>query len=342
MRITAGRPDKVSVFILLLSALMLTIPVSMGGVAGVWAESRSVALSIGGGPAGGTFRHIAAAIAKYVSQTLPNVEMFSETSGGSLENIRRLNNAKFDFAIAYAADIFLGSSGKLPKDAKRYNLVKPVGYLYGAPAQLVVRADSGIKSSKELAGKKVAVGNPGSGAALSAERFFRHLGVWDRARTLYLGYSTAAKAFNNGRIDAFWVLVGYPNASVIEAANHQPIALIPVGTEAQKTGFDKAYSFYTPIKIPSGTYKGVDNDSPSFQDNALLCVSIGVNDDLVYKVTQAIWSPEGLAFLRKAHKAANGMAVSNGIKGISVPLARGAAKFWQEKKVSIPDDIKPE
>jgi len=61
-----------------------------------------------------------------------------------------------------------------------------VGYLYGAPAQLVVRADSGIESSMELVGKKVAVGNPGSGAALSAERFFRHLGVWDRTRTLMI------------------------------------------------------------------------------------------------------------------------------------------------------------
>ena len=341
MRISAGRSDKVSVFILYLSVMMLTIPISLGDVAGAWAETRSFALSIGGGPVGGTFRHIAAAIADHVSETYLHIEMFSETSGGSLENIRRLNSAKFDFAIAYAADVFLGSGGKLPKDPKLYDLVRPVGYLYGAPAQLVVRADSGIKSSMELVGKKVAVGNPGSGAALSAERFFRHLGVWDRVRTLYLGYSTAAKAFNNGRIDAFWVLVGYPNASVIEAANHQPIELIPVGTEAEKNSFNKAYRFYSPTIIPSGTYKGVDKDSPSFQDNALLCVSTEVSDELVYKVTRAIWSNKGLVYLRKSHKAAKDMAVSNGITGIHVPLAKGAAKFWQEKKINIPDRIKP-
>lgn len=326
----------------LLSLMVLTLFFAIGALATARAETSSKALSIGGGPMGGTFRHIAAAMAEFVTKSYADIEMFSETSGGSLENIRRLSSVEFDFAIAYAGDIALAASGKLPHDTKRYDKVQPIGYLYGAPAQLVIRSDSGIHTCKDLAGKKVAVGNPGSGAALAAERFFKHLKVWDRSQNLYLGYDTAARAFNLGRIDAFWVLVGFPNAAVKKAANHQTIALVPVGKEAEASGFKKAYSFYTNVTIPAGTYPGVDVDSLSFQDSALLCVRAGVSDDVVYKVTRAIWSTEGLAHLGKAHKAAKSMKVANGVTGIPVKLAKGAAQFWRDHNIAIPNAIRPD
>ncbi len=319
-------------------ALLSSIP----GYCAVAAETETVAVSIGGGPSGGTFRYFAGAIAEYVSQVYQDIEMFSETSGGSLENVRRLNAGQFDFAIAYAADVFLAAQGKLKEDATRYQDVRPMCYLYGAPAQLVVRADSGIQTVKELAGKKVAVGNPGSGAAMSAERFFRHLGVWNKLRTLYLGYSTAARAFNRGRIDAFWVLVGYPNASVIEAAKNQQISLLSVGREADDSGFYEAYSFYSPTAIPAQTYPGLAQQCLTFQDSALLCVSSRVADDVVYKVLKAIWSPEGAVHLGRAHKAAKTMSPETALTGISVPLAKGAAKFWKEKGLTVPVGIRPE
>jgi hypothetical protein len=320
-------------------AVLVTVLPAWAVPAATGADQTTV--SIGGGPMGGTFRHFAGAIAEIVSQQFAEIDMISETSGGSLENVRRLHSGQFDFAIAYAGDIYLGVHGKLPRDANSYEDVRPMGYLYGAPAQLVVRTAADISGVAALTGKKVAVGNPGSGAALSAERFFRHLGLWDEMHSLYLGYATAAKAFNRRRIDAFWVLVGYPNAAVIQAAHHQPIALLPVGTTAAERGFYEAYRFYTPVTIPAGTYPGVEKNCPTFQDSALLCTRAATDDTVVYRVMQAVWSSEGLAALRKAHKAAAAMSMDKGLLGVPVPLAPGAARFWEESNLVIPADARP-
>jgi hypothetical protein len=133
-------------------------------------------IKIGGGPTGGTFNTFANAMAVYVPKKLPDIQASAVGSGGSVENVKRVSSGESDFGLCYAVDSALGFTGKLPKDENKYPNLRAVGYLYGAPAQLIVKADSDIKTAYDLKGKRVAVGNAGSGAAASAERFFRHIG----------------------------------------------------------------------------------------------------------------------------------------------------------------------
>lgn len=304
------------------------------------AEAQSEYVSIGGGPTGGTFNYFANGFSSYVPKQIDGLKMSSEGSGGSVENVRRVHSGDFDFGISYAVDISLGARGELPEDDKKYDDVRCIGYLYGAPAQLIVRADSDYESAMDLKGKRVAVGNAGSGAATSAERFFRHIGVWDEFNPQFLGYSTAASAFQDGKIEAFWVLVGYPNASVIQAATQTDIRLIDVGKDAEETDFYGAYA-YAPTTIPAGTYRGQEDDCITFQDSTLLTTRADVDDDIVYKITKTIWSEEGIENMRQAHGAAKEMSIENGFKNASRPLAKGAAKFWEETGKDIPSDLEP-
>lgn len=327
---------KQSVFSALIGVFLICC---MGMVPGQ-ADARSVFVSIGGGPTGGTFNYFANGFSTYVPKQIDGLRMSSEGSGGSVENVRRVHAGDFDFGISYAVDIGLGAQGKLPEDTNKYDKVRCIGYLYGAPAQLVVRADSEFQSAMDLKGKRVAVGNAGSGAATSAERFFRHIGVWEEFSPQFLGYSAAASAFQDGKIDAFWVLVGYPNASVIEAATQSDIRLIDVGKDAEKTGFYDAYA-YAPTTIPAGTYRGQDKDCVTFQDSTLLTTRSDVDDEIVYQITKTIWSEEGIEHMRQAHAAAKELSIENGFKNASRPLAKGAAKFWKEVGKDIPSDLKP-
>ena len=208
-----------------------------------------------------------------------------------MENLKRIHNGESDFGLCYAVDSSLGYIGKLPQDPAKYDNIRSMGYLYGAPAQLVVRADSGIKSAMDLKGKRVALGNAGSGAAASAERFFRHIGLWDNFNPDFLGYSQAASAFQDGKIDAFWVLVGYPNRSIIEAAVQVKIALVDVGVDAEKTGFYKEYA-YSPMTIPAGTYGKGMPATKSFQDSCILTTSKDQPEELVYTIMKTLWSQE--------------------------------------------------
>lgn len=305
------------------------------------AEAAKKRLAYGGGPTGGTFQYFSNAIAILLSKNIPDLEVSSEGTGGSAENLKRLNSGDIDFGIVYAGDLWLGSQGLLPKDPKKYTNVKPMAFLYGAPAQLVVLKSSGIKSPKDLVGKKVAVGNAGSGAALSAQRFFETIGIWNKFDPQFLGYSAAASALGDKRIDAFWVLVGFPNASIIEASTSNDIDLLDVGKAAKESGFYEKYPFYSPLPVPAGTYKGVEHETASFQDSALWCTQKRVSDDIVYQALKVVYSPAGLDHMYKAHKAARSMKIESGPNGIPLPLATGAYKFWSEKGLSIPDAIKP-
>jgi len=300
------------------------------------AEAAKKRLAFGGGPTGGTFQYFANGIAILLSKNIPDLEVSSEGTGGSAENLKRLNAGDIDFGIVYSVDLWLGAKGQLPEDAKVYDKVRPMAYLYGAPAQLVVRKDSGITEAKQLAGKKVAVGNAGSGAALSAQRFFEAIGIWGQIEPQFLGYSAAASALGDNKIDAFWVLVGYPNASIIEASTTNDIALLDIQGAAEQAGFYDKYPAYSPTGIPAGTYKGQDAEVKTFQDSTLWCTRDKLDAETVKQAMAVVFSPEGLDHMVKAHKAATEMSLENGLQGIPLPLHKGAEQFWLESGRDVP------
>jgi TRAP transporter TAXI family solute receptor len=317
---------------------MLTIAVFALTLTPLMAQQYSV--KIGGGPTGGTFNTFSNGMAVYVPKVNPNIQASSVGSGGSVENVKRVSNGESDFGLCYAVDSGLGYAGKLPQDKVAYNNLRSMGYLYGAPAQLIVEADSDIKTGYDLKGKRVAVGNAGSGAAASAERFFRHIGVWDNFKPQFMGYSAAASAFKDGKIDAFWVLVGYPNSSVIEASVQVKIRLIDVGVDAEKSGFYDAYA-YSAVVIPAGTYGKGMPECKSFQDSTILSTHKDQPEDLVYAVMKTLWSKEGMETMVMAKKTFKEMTLENNFLGSSVPLHPGAVKFWKEQGKTIPANLMP-
>ena len=208
-------------------------------------------------------------------------------------------------------------------------------YLYEAPAQLIVRAGSGIKSTMDLVGKKVGVGNAGSGAYSYCEMFFTHLGIWDKIERNAMGYNAAADAFGNKQLDAFWLFTAYPSSAVIQAATMNNIALVNLDADAKKYGFYDKYKNFEPWDIPTsdGRYRGVDKDVPSFVDTTLLVASSEAPEDLVYGMLKDIFTPEGLAWMVSQKKTFKAMSVEKGVKGIATPLHPGAEKFWKEKGI---------
>ncbi|WP_419785921.1 TAXI family TRAP transporter solute-binding subunit [Pseudodesulfovibrio sp.] len=316
-------------------------PVDGAGAKAEKVAPRKRFLAFGGGPTGGTFNFFANKIASIVSEKDETVDIAPRGSGGSAENLRSLNKNGLDMGIVYSGDAFLGRAGRLPGDTTHYDKVLALGFLYGAPAQLVVRADSDIHSVNDLSGRSVAVGNPGSGAALSAERFLRHLGLWDKMKIRHLGYSQAAIDFADRRIDAFWVLVGYPNSAIIEAASLTPIRLLDLNAEAEASGFYEKYPFYTRMEIPADTYAGQSDPVESFQDSALWCANAGLDEAVVYESLKDIYSDEGIKALSLAHKAARGMTVETGLQSVSIPLHPGAVRFWKELGMDIPEGLLP-
>jgi len=305
--------------------------------AGLAAKAR---MAFSGGPDGGTFQYFSNAISIRASKNLPDVDLSNMVSAGSVENLRRVNSGEADFGIVYAGDMYLGANGKLTNDPKKYPNVHGMAYLYGAPAHLLVLADSGINEVADLAGKRVAVGAAGSGAAASAQRYFTALGLWDKIKVEYIGYTEAASAIGDKKIDAMWVFAGFPNSSVIQAAASNKIKILSLVDAAKAAGFFEKNPYYAEVTIPAGTYSGVDYDVKSVQDSAIWVTGKHVKEDIIYAALKDIYSDEGLAFMLSVTKAASSMKVKDGLYGIATPVHKGAAKFWTEKGLPLTDGQK--
>ena len=290
----------------------------------------------GGGPAGGTFQTVANAIQVYgpiKDLAKDGVTIKAQSSGGSIANLRNTDKGRAAFSTVYSGHVYLGANGMLKNDTKKYENVRAVAFLYGAPAQLVVKKGSGIKSTKDLAGKKVGVGNAGSGAFANCELFFSHMGVWDKIERNAMGYNDAAAAFGNNQLDAFWLFTAFPSGAVIMAAQTNDIELVDLGADATASGFYDKYPYFSKLAVPAGTYKGVDADVPSFQDSALWVANKDVPDDVVYNMLKAVFTEEGLKHMVAQKKTFKAMAVKKGVDGIVTPLHPGAEKFWKEMGV---------
>ncbi len=315
---------------LVFAGLLLTSPAVQAG---------DFKVKVGGGPTGGTFNIFANAMAVYLPKHMDDIKVIAVGSGGSVENVNKVSDDKFNFGLCYAVDLALGREGKLPPHNKVCDGVLALGFLYGAPAQLVVRADSDIHSLQDLKGKTVAVGDAGSGAAASAERFFGHLGLWDGINHPFVGYSAAVKSFLDGEIDALWVLVGFPNRAIIQISVQTDVRLIDLGTDAGESGFFDAYA-YAPIEIPAGTYGEGTPAVASFLDHTLLCANQDVPVEIVYEIMKSLWSKSGLKAMADAKKTFRPMSLDTGFTGISSSLHPGAVQFWEKKGHVVPDHLR--
>lgn len=304
-------------------------------------SGETMRMAFGGGPVGGAFQTFANTMSLIMAENNENLEIAAEGTGGSGANLRGVNSDDVQFGISYGGDIYLGALGQLPDDETEYTNVRPIAAIYGGIAHLIVRADSGIESVADLPGKRIAPGNAGSGAALSAERYFTQLGIYDDLNIEFLGYSQAAAAMGDGQLDGFWVLAAFPVSAVTEAATLAEIRLLDTATAGEEANLFVDLPFYSPRTLQGGVYEGVDEDVQSFQDTATWTANKDVPDDVVYAALEAVFSEDGLQRMRDAHPAAGEMSIESGLTGISVPLHPGAYQFWKDQGLEIPEAITP-
>lgn len=213
--------------------------------------------------------------------------------------------------------------------------------LYDAVAQLAVLGSSRITLPTQLRGSRVAIGNPGSGAALAAERYFRALGIWEQIVPVYLGYDMAIAELLRGNLVAVWELVGVPSASFAAAARQVPLRLLNLQDAARTGHFFDLYPFYRAVEIAPGTYPGQERAVASFADTALLAASREVSRDMSWRILEGLFSEEGLPALRRIHPALAEFSAEAALEGINIPLHPGAVHYWQQQGRDIPSHLLP-
>ncbi len=288
-------------------------------------------IKLAGGPEGGTFIVFAKGLAELLQQEQPDLKIQVTNSGGSVANLVAVEKGKVAIALAYAGDAYLGSQGLLNKHPAKFKNIQALGRVYGSTAQLVVFKESLIKTPEDLANRRVAIGSSGSGAAHSAERYFRILGLWEEITPLYLGYDLAMEELIRGRAQAVWQLVGAPSASIVNTNRRYPLRLVDLSELAEQSDFLLKYPFYSRALIPAGTYAGQTQPIESFQDNTLLVANVDADPQLIDTVLKSLFSPQGMQRMREIHPVGKDLDPQKGLQGIQIPLHPAAEQFWRER-----------
>jgi hypothetical protein len=249
-------------------------------------------MAFGGGPAGGTFQYFANAMALYIQGHVGGLNLTSEASGGSLENLKHLNTGEIDYAVVYMGDASLGRKGALIGDPTKYENIRPWPFLYGAPAQLVVRADSGITDVQGLAGKRVAVGNAGSGAAIACERYHRPARPVGQDRQAVPGLRPGRRGFAQGQDRRLLAPRGLPQRDHRRGRGRDPVRLLDLGAPRPGLGLTTRPSLSTPPPtIPAGP---TPDRRPGIElpgRGPYWMASKEVSPEIVYASVAAVFSP---------------------------------------------------
>ena len=252
------------------------------------------------------------------------------SSRGSVDNVNAilsgLRNSGFAQSdVAYWAYTGTGTmEGKEP--AKE---LRTIAALFQEHIHLVALADSGINSVADLKGKRVSLDEPGSGTRVDAKLILAANGLEvDDVQAEALKGNAAAEALRNGKIDAFFVVAGYPTGAIVELASAADIKLVPIaGAGAEK--LVNEFGFFAQSDIPAGTYEGVDTTS-TVAGGAQWFTSSKEDEELIYNITKALWNKESRKLMDVGHAKGKTITPESALAGVGVPLHAGAERFYKE------------
>ncbi len=305
--------------------------VTMGAMSANAAEQRFI--SIGTGGVTGVYYPTGGAICRLVNRGRKEhgIRCSVESTGGSVYNINTIRAGELEFGVAQSDWQFHAFNGTSRfEDQGAFEGLRAVFSVHPEPISVVARADSGIKSIDDLVGKRVNIGNPGSGTEATWNVVWGAMGKTNADLRLasQLKSAETPAALCDNKIDAFFWAVGNPAALNSEAATTCDVVFASVNNDAvKKLIADNPY--YASATIPGGMYRGNPNDIPTFGVGATFVTSTDVPEDVVYVVAKAVM--ENLDDFRKLHPAfANLDAKSMVTNGLSAPLHPGAAKAYKE------------
>jgi TRAP transporter TAXI family solute receptor len=357
----------------ILRAAMLTLVAGMlGGTALAATLDELQFFRIGTAATTGTYFQIGGVLASALSRApgtrdcehggscgVPGLVAVAQATQGSVQNVMAVSGGQLEAALAQS-DItywaYIGASpaqhrcGNGKEEASIRNTgigalkgkplknLRAIASLYPEDVHIVVPAESPIKSLRELKGKRVALGEPESGTLADARLVLDAAGLSEcEMKAEYLRLPEAADALAQGRIDAFFMVSGYPVPAITDVAATVPTRLLPIPRDVVDR-LTRKFAFMGADTIPGGSYPNIDEATPTVSTKALFIVREDVAEDLVYAITKALWSDATKRLLETAHPVGKRIKLMNATDGVAIPFHPGAARFYREAGVKLPAD----
>jgi len=308
----------------LLSAAMFASP--------AMAQDQEQFITIGTGGQTGVYYVVGQSICRLVNRLEDaNIKCNAPSTGGSVANINGIKSGELDMGVAQSDVQYQAYNGTGNFEGDAFTDLRAVFRVHGEPLTLLARADSGITTLDDLVGKRVNIGNPGSGQRNTMQVVMDAKGWTEDTFSLasQLGAAEQASALGDNNIDAMVYVVGHPNGSIQEATTTVDARLIPLNDDDVE-GIVAEYPYYSASMIPGGLYKGNDENVETFGVAATFVTTAKADDEVVYQTVKAVF--DNFDRFKRLHPAfENLVAEEMATQGLSAPLHNGAARYYREQ-----------
>lgn len=293
-------------------------------------------ISIATGGTGGVYYPMGGGLASVLSSKVPGMSATAEVTGGSVDNLNLIGTGKpyVGFSMADAAKDAQIGEGKFA--GKKVDL-RTLVVLYPNLMHVVTVDSTGIKSMKDLKGKRISTGAPGSATEVMAFRLLEAAGI-DKDKDVKrerLSVAESVNAIKDRKIDAFFWVGGLPTAAVTDLANTPGTKIVMVDTGEEVAAMNKKYgNLYFVTTIPKATYSGMAKDNKVAAVANILVVNANMPDDQAYKIVKAIF--DNKLELVRTHQEFMSVSLENQkTKSTPVDFHPGALKYFKEKNVKL-------
>lgn len=284
-------------------------------------------LSMLTGGTSGTYYPLGGEMAKIISDET-GIQTDAVSSNASADNIIALQKEEAEIAFVQTDVVANAIEGINSFDGNPVDNVLALGSLYPETVQIVTKADSGITSVEDLAGKTVSVGAPGSGTYVNAEQILELHGMsMDDIKAQNLDFGESTGGIQDGNIDAAFITSGTPTGAVEGLSASIGVSIVPIAPEKIDELIEK-YPYYAADTITAGTY-GLEEDVPTVAVLAMLAVTDNLSEDVVYDITKAIYeNAENIS-----HAKAQFISTEAAVEGIGIDFHPGAQKYFEEQGI---------
>ena len=302
----------------------------------LWASAQAQNISIATGGTGGVYYPMGGGLAAVLSSKVPGMSATAEVTGGSVDNLNLIGTGKpyVGFSMADAAKDAQTGEGKFV--GKKMDL-RTLIVLYPNLMHVATVESTGIKSMKDLKGKRVSTGAPGSATEVMAFRLLEAAGI-DKDKDLKrerLSVAESVNAVKDRKIDAFFWVGGLPTAAVTDLANSPGMKIVMVDTNDEVSFMNKKYgNLYFPTVIPKATYSGMTKDNKVAAVANILVVNANMPDDEAYKIVNTVFDNK-LDLVRTHQEYMNVSLENQKVKSTPLDFHPGALKYYKEKKIKV-------
>lgn len=284
---------------------------------------------LGTGGISGTYYPVGAAITVIIKKYVEGVNAVALETNGSVDNVSRMETNEINMLMGAANSLYAAYNGEYPFE-KSYKDLRGIAVLFPEAFHVIVLKKSNINSIYDLKNKRIAIGEINSGSRRTALELLKIHGILENdIVAINVSYREGIIKLKQDEVDCAIIVAGIPTIAVIDASAQMDVNLLSVDINLFKD--IENFNNLEIYKIPEGTYREVNKEIVTVASPAILAVNKDMDEELVYNILDDIF--KHCDEISKAHTQGNNIKMNNIIGRMSIPLHKGAKKFYKNHMI---------